>query len=685
MRRLTVFLVLFASCLALWAGATGEKGGAADAAATGPKEAVQTEVGKYIDPKVPKSWYEAPKLASQAGVKSYKESPMLAERVKAGKLPAVKDRLPADPPVIEPYAKVGRYGGTAVVWAEPNYRGDTMFFKWPEHQPGPGRPTPDGQKTVPFILEGWSYSPDFTQMTIKLRKGLKWSDGAPFTTADLEFWWDHVAFNKSLTPTPPDKIKPIPMTGFKKVNDYEATFIFAKPNPRFHDYNFYANLFPIVPIPPAHYLKAFHPDFTPVEKITEMAKKVGLKEWWQYYLRVSNDSHDHPEWEHQKPVISPYVVTERTETYMMWERNPYWPFVDTQGNQLPYIDKVRVNIATNGEIAAAKMVTGEAHLSGRFTQTPNIPLYKANEQKSGYQTYIYSRAYGSDVVLLLNLSHEDPDMYAVFNDVRFRRALSYAMDRKEINDKVYFGQAVVMQATIPPTSRYFKPEYAKAYVEYKPDESKRLLDEMGMKDKDGDGWRETPTGKKFSPQMIFAVVGTVDPSPVVELIKAKFDAVGVKFDTKLVARSLHDTFWPTNKGDAHALLMDQMTDTSFGGADRDLAPAGADTGKDTPWPGWRTYYVTNGEKGVEPPAQMKQLNEYRDILGTDIDPKKRDEAADKLLKAQAENLWYIGTVSMAPQPIMVSNKLKNVPIKGIWDWRTGYMYVYYPMQWYLEE
>jgi peptide/nickel transport system substrate-binding protein len=164
-----------------------------------------------------------------------------------------------------------------------------------------------------------------------------------------------------------------------------------------------------------------------------------------------------------------------------------------------------------------------------------------------------------------------------------------------------------------------------------------------------------------------------------------FNAVGLQIEGKAIARSLHDTMWPANEGDIHALIMDQLTDTAFGVADKDFSPAGVGNGKDTPWPAYRTWYETRGEKGMEPPELIKETIKWREQLATSPDPKARDEAAQKLLEMQAENLWYIGTVAMAPHPVMVANRLKNVPEKGIWDWRSTYMHAYWPSQFYLEQ
>ncbi len=644
----------------------------------------------FVDTGIPESWFGGFQTASDLGITDFKEAPSLKAMVDAGDLPPVAERLPADPPVVEPYGAVGNYGGTALIWAqERDYRGDTMTFNWPESGGDfpAGRPTPDGQQVVPYGLAGWSYNDDATEMTINFREGLKWSDGVEVTADDFMFWWEHVATKRELSPVTPDKLRPVGVANVEKLDDYTVKITWLAPNPRAHE-QFYVRLWPARPFNPAHFMKQYHPDFIGEEEANRLAEEAGYENWGKFYIALASRNRgglaDRPDLPFQTPTVRPFLYVERTAQGMLWKRNPYWPFVDTEGNQLPYIDEIRISLAGSPQIAVAKMVTGEADISSRFTQTVDIPSYKANEERGGYTTHLYHRVYGSDVSLQLNLSHPDDDMRELFWNPKFRQALSHALDRDEINNKVYYGEANVMQATIPPTSQFFKPEYAEAFVAYDPAKANALLDEIGMVDTDGDGWREMPNGEPFNPELVHAPIG-IDPAPVVELWKPMFDDIGLEIEIKAISRELHDTMWPANEGDMHALLMDQLTDTSFGVADKDFSPAGEDEGKDTPWPAYRTWYITNGERGMEPPAILQDTIAWRDTLATSPDGSARAEAATNLLQTQAENLWYIGTVSMAPHPVLVSNRLRNVPNKGLWDWRMTYMGQMLSHQFYIEE
>ena len=194
----------------------------------------------------------------------YKESPALAELVKAGKLPPVDQRLPQNPLVVPVVEKSGEYGG---VWrraflgpADSNNYVRVVFdalFRF----------SPDGAKIEPKIAEAAEPSADYKVWTIKLRKGSKWSDGQPFGADDILFWYNDVLLNKELTPTLPGWIKNPDGSAAKveKVDDSTVRFTYAAPATLFltavanqdgADRTFAMFL-------PAHYLKKFHPTYTP--------------------------------------------------------------------------------------------------------------------------------------------------------------------------------------------------------------------------------------------------------------------------------------------------------------------------------------------------------------------------------------------------------------------------------------
>jgi peptide/nickel transport system substrate-binding protein len=684
MRKSFIFLILL-FCISgmVFSGGKKEKASAATTA-----ETTTVDKSVLVTPKIPKSWYEPPKLASQLGIKDFKQSPMLDARVKSGELPPVKDRLPKDPPVCEPYSGTGKYGGTA------NLSGLRLEFNWSNLRMlttrfAAGLLTPDGSKVVPYLIKGWKYSDDYKKLTLYLYEGMKWSDGKPFTADDFIYTWKHVVNNKTLMPTPPDKWS-TPLLDVVKENDYTVTYHYGKSVPREADWIFVDSM-GIVPginsISAAEFEKQLHPDFTPMDQIMKHVKEAGLATWDQYYWRIHNESLDHPEYKHVRPTVQPYIPVEITETYLLMERNPYFPYVDIEGRQLPYIDRIRVNRVTDNEMAVAQVISGNSTLEARHVIGDQIPLFKENEQKGNYKTYIFSDLSGSKAALACNLSHKDLAMRKIFQDKRFRIALSLAINRSEINERVYFGQATPTQATVCRLNKFFEERFSKAYAEYDPAKAKSILDEIGLKDVNNDGFRERPDGATFRPEFIYAPAD-FDPTRVLEMVQQYWKDIGINVDVKLLDRDFHDSKRAANNWDMGIMTMNQVSDLSFGHAGS-LAygwaphPEGSRTWG--AWPGFMSWYGTGGKEGVEPPDEIKKVMEYVEILRHGLDPAERDAAGKKIVEAQAENLWEIGICFETPLPIVVSNKLHNVPEKGVWDWGTRYMQPYRPFQFYMEE
>ena len=199
--------------------------------------------------------------------KRFNEAPQLAELVKAGKLPPVEQRIGQDPLVVKPLREVGRYGGT---WR----RGFTGPFDFSNaHRVAQNDKLLywdyTGTKLVPNIARGWEVSPDGRVTTLLLRRGMKWSDGHPFTADDFVFWFEDVYQNKELVPTPLTVMtingKPI---AIRKVD--AATVQFVAPDPYYalpivlasvwgigHHARFGRDA--LGGFAPAHYMKQFHP------------------------------------------------------------------------------------------------------------------------------------------------------------------------------------------------------------------------------------------------------------------------------------------------------------------------------------------------------------------------------------------------------------------------------------------
>jgi peptide/nickel transport system substrate-binding protein len=613
----------------------------------------------------PQSWFEPPRKASEVGLTRFRQSPMLDEAVTSGRLPPVEERLPDDPIVVEPYEKVGLYGGTASI-----FDGGATLMNPPG---GAFRVGPQLQLNLPNYAERAEFSDGGRTLTIWLRPGVKWSDGHALTSADFEFDLVHIEFNTQLTPVVTPMLQGATIESH---GPYRFSYHFGEPQPLFlkklahSGDNFLA---------PAHFLKRYHPAFTDVDQLQREAQQLGVEDWRKYF-EIVNSTRDLMVF--HRPVMSPYMVISKSSTRSRYQRNPYYPKVDPAGNQLPYIDYLETQKVDSAEIKAAKASTGQVTFSGRQFMTADIPLFKRFESENGYSTYIWPRPYGSDVVFQFNLTHPDERLRRIFQDVRFRRALSLAIDRDEINDIVYFGRAVPRQLTVVPSSRYYEPEFARAYAEFDPQRAIRLLDEMGLLDVDGDGVREGQEGKPLNITLEYTL-GETPKQPTVELVTAHWREVGIQVNRRLISGALQSTRANAGLMDMSIWHADRNADILFPIEPFWYVPMHVGQ-EPLLFSRWARWYLSHGEKGWEPPPKVKQLTQWWEILRRTSDMEERIEMGKRILRSQAENVWSIGVLGLGPHPIVVKDELKNVPRHGYWGWDSRWSWPYYPETWYLE-
>lgn len=286
------------------------------------------------------------------------------------------------------------------------------------------------------------------------------------------------------------------------------------------------------------------------------------------------------------------------------------------------------------------------------------------------------------MVFQFSLTHPDDRIRAVFQDVRFRRAMSVAINRDEINDLIYFGHAVPRQLTVVPSSRYFEPSFARAWAQYDPALARRLLDEMGMVDVDGDGVREGPDGKPLNITLEYTL-GETPKQKTVELVTAHWAEVGVSVGRKLISGGLQST--RSSAGLMHMSIWhaDRNADILFPIEPFWYVPV--HNGQEPLlWARWARWYLSAGKLGIEPPPEVKQLISWWEALRRTHDLDERVRLGKLILQSQADNVWSIGVLGLGPHPIVVHDRLKNVPRHGYWGWDSRWSWPYYPETWYLE-
>ncbi len=612
---------------------------------------------------------------AQAGAESAsaapEEPPALAARIANGTLPPLNERLP-QPPLVVPFdsagLEAGRYGGTLRMLA--GVPKDTRMMGVYGYARLVGYDTSWTLK--PDILERFEIE-DNRVFTFHLRKGHKWSDGQPFTSADFRFYWDDVANNPQLSPGgPPQFMLADGKPPRVEIID-ETTVRYSWDAPNFDFLPAIAGSRPEYIYLPAHYLKAFHAKYAEAKALDDQVKAAGQRDWTAlFYNKGRPYQNDNPD----LPSLDPWVLeTPPPSSRFVFIRNPYFHRIDPQGRQLPYIDAVGLSVV-NASLIPVKTAAGDADLQARGLGFQNIAVLKQGEQRNNFSVRLWTSARGSEVALFPNLNVDDPTWRALMRETNFRRALSLAIDRAEISQVIYFGLAKGAQDTVLPASPLFEPAYAEAWTAYDITEANRLLDGLRLP-RDGDnGPRRFVDGRPLD--LVVETAGEDQTQvDVLQLVRNSWAKIGVNLLIKPEQRELF-----RNRIFSGAAQMAVWTglENALATAEtppRELAPTSQ---QQLSWPKWGQYVETDGRSGepVDLPAASALSQLYKDWAKADSD-ETRATVWHEMLRIRAEELFSIGVVRDVPQPVVVNNALHNVPQKGIYNWEPGaYFGVYHP-------
>jgi peptide/nickel transport system substrate-binding protein len=603
-------------------------------------------------------------VAASAQATKYKEASTLAEQVKAGKLPPVEQRLPADPLVVPVVERTGQYGG---VWRRA-FLGPADYNNYVRVvYDALVRFSPDGAKIEPKIAAGWESSPDFKLWTIKLRKGARWSDGAPFTADDIVFWYKDVLLNKDLMPvvpgwmrngdgTPASVEKVDAQTVRFSYKQAATLFLTALANQDGGDRTYAAFL-------PAHYLKRFHPAYAKKEDIDKAVQGAGFKTWTELFA-ARNAPFENPE----RPTMAAWVPATRvSDQVFTLRRNPYFVGVDPDGNQLPYLDEVRFTFFADIQALNLAAIAGEMDMQERHIQMTNYPVFKENEKSGKYRVITWPTFGGADAVVAFNQSYKaDPELGKIMATKEFRIALSHAINRDQIKESVFLGLGEARQGVPAPWHPYFPGnEWAKKYTEYKPDEANKLLDGMGLAKKDGQGIRLMPSGKPLTMELSVVPAFAAWPDTA-QLIAKDWEKVGVKTVVQIRERALHFKMRDANELQTEMWNEDTTAFPFTGNAKADVRNQPILT----TGPLFKQWYDTKGKEGMEPPGPLKRSVELVDLART-VGPDGQVKAAQEIYRLWADNAYTIGTVGLTPmvQGVVVANtRLRNIPTTLGNDW-----------------
>ncbi len=572
---------------------------------------------------------------------TYNEAPMLKEMVASGAIPALADRLPAEPLMVEPYESIGLYGGT---WRRA-FTGVKDFHAWGRVNYDPVlRWAPEFSDPVqPGLAKEWSWSDDGTELTLVFREGLKWSDGVPWTVDDIIFWWEHIELDTQITPAPHIEwtVDGEPMT-VEKIDDLTIKFIFPGPSGivetmglAFHGHQWPLGFERFGVFAPKHYLEQFHPALN--DDIDDYA----LFEEMAFDYNVD------------RPVIWAWkpVQWDPGGTEMILERNPYYWKVDTAGNQLPYIDRVHMSLVEDTEAIAVKVASGEIDMQSRGLGLGKLPVLKENEEAGNYTVSLWSSDGASSVALQPNQSYDDPQYRELMQNRDFRYALSLAIDRDLINDIVYLGQATTTNQSVGPATSWYVEDMAMFEADYDPEAAQALLDGIGLLRGDN-GLYTFADGSDLN--LIIESEASGESLDALELITEQLNDIGLQTTLKTMNR---DLYWPRAIGN-QVMINVWGTGSIFPLMNPDNLLA---FNEKSFWgPQFGIWYQTGGISGEEPPEHIKKGQEiFNQILQT-VDSEAQAELGKELVRDATENMWAINVAGRAPIIVVVKNNFKNV-------------------------
>jgi peptide/nickel transport system substrate-binding protein len=590
-------------------------------------------------------------LSASAHAAAFHEAPMLAERVSQGTLPPVEQRLPEKPVIVEPVESIGTYGGT---WRRValnkfdilmNVRlGYEFLVRWDR----------TGTKVLPGVAESWDIRDGGRTYVFHLRKGLKWSDGQPFSSEDILFWYQDVLLNRDVTRSVlPWLVVDRQVVKVTAPDPHTVEFRFVRP------YGIFLGACAVQGFPmltAKHYLKQFHPRYTDEATLTRRVRARGFDHWSQHFLFVNN-ADENPD----LPTLKPFVLkVPLPASRVIAERNPYYWKVDPAGNQLPYIDRIAYAVVQNVEIANFKAMTGDVDFQFRLIDSANYSLFMQNRAKGGYQVRVDESPVPTTIYV--NPYSKEERIRPILADRRFRIALSVALDRDEIIRLIYFGMADRSAGIVSPCDPYYLPEFDRKYTRYDPALANRLLDEVGLK-RGADGMRRLPDGSPFRELLHCYPSEEGVNADLWQLIADQWREVGLDFVVKLDARNLssmqayngNTNFFAYSTAGMHWIYDPHYY------VPLNLFSLFA--------PLYGRYQASGGKDpvSVRPTEEYQRLiDRYYELRSIVDNEPRRYELAQGILRQWCDECYVIGVVRRKMLTI-VSNRFRNVPERIIND------------------
>lgn len=599
------------------------------------------------------------------------ETPALAEAVAAGRLPPVAERLPTAPRVVDLAAmgrETGRPGGTwrMLMGDQRDLRFMTVFSYT--------RLVVFDEKLnlVPDILQSLDNQDDKV-FTLHLRPGHRWSDGQPFTADDFRYYWEDVANDPKLSPSGPNLAllangKP---PRFEVLDPETVRYTWADPNPGFIPAIAAAQ--PVFIFMPAHYLKRFHQRFADKDALAAAIKAAKVSGWVALHERKSRQYRpENPD----LPTLDPWRnTTPPPAEQFRFERNPFFHRVDAAGHQLPYFDAVTMTLGTPNLIPA-KAAAGDADLQARYLNFEDYTFLKAGERSHGYEARLWEEGIGAFAALFPNLNARDPVWRALNRDVRVRRALSLGINRRDINHVIFFGLARESADTVLPQSPLYDKALAGSFADHDVAAANALLDAAGLDRRDSDGTRLMADGRRMEI--------TVETSgenqlytDIMELVASDWAKLGIR---TFVHPSHLDIFRQRIASGDTVMSMDRGMDNGVPTAEFEPNALAPTQDSQYQWPGFGLFVQSSGHEGqkIDMPDVQRLEDLWHDWRHADKVSAQR-AIWTEMLRLNADQVFAIGIVNGTRQPLVVSNRMRNVPVTGLWAFQpSSYFGLYMP-------
>ena len=613
-------------------------------------------------------------LGLSATAFAYQEAPTLAAKVRSGELPPVEERVPKNPLVVEPIEEIGTYSSRVIRMAHRGPSDSTGYYRT-VREPLVNY-NPSLTEVQPNLAERWEVSEDGTTITYYLREGLKWSDGHPFTAEDVLFWWE-VQNTPELVPSVPAAFvrdgQPCEVIA---IDDYTVQFKFPVPAAAHINWIAAGGAETYMP---KHYLSQFHKAYVDEATLTQMAKAEGFTAWHELFTEKAGLNTNGRAV--GNPVMDAWVITTNfDDPILVSERNPYYWKVDTEGNQLPYVDTLHRILVEDIEVMKLMLINGQIDYITRhlWTTYGDLPMYMAYQQQGNYRIIRTNGGTPGGINIMFNANYKaDPVIAELINNIEFKKALSYAIDREEINDVRFSGLGNIGHGHFHPQHPGYVEEVDKAYAEYNPELANKILDDLGLTARDSEGYRLRPDGQPLT-LIIDGSTHHLHHAAAGELITSYWKDIGIRLVVNVIDRGLWESKREANE---HMLtfadLADPLIPLEQGGHQITYVIA----------PLWEQWFQSNGAQGEEPPEDAKRIMEIYTVLApATADDDVRAAYVREIAEIWGRNLWTIGTVGVPFNLSFAKNNLRNIP----GDYVGAHSHpanpaIYQPYQWFWKE